>query len=72
MVNLDVVLAQLRQERDSLNGAIAALESFSANRRSAQGARRRAARTLSAAGRKRIAAAQKARWAKWRKQKVGA
>jgi len=72
MANISVVLAQLRQERDTLNEAIAALEGISTRGRSAMVNSRRAKRALSLAGRRRIAAAQKARWAKWRKQKKGA
>ena len=72
MANIDVVLAQLRQERDTLNQAIAALEGISTHGRATIRSTRRARRALSLAGRRRIAAAQKARWAKWRKQKKGA
>ena len=59
MPNLDSVLAQLRQERERLNAAIAALEGVTTNSGS-----RRTTNRISAAGRRRIAAAQKARWAK--------
>ncbi|HTT20864.1 MAG TPA: hypothetical protein VMG82_18160 [Candidatus Sulfotelmatobacter sp.] len=64
MANLSLVVKQLQQERnrlssqmEALNRAIAALGGVSSN-----GAGR--ARGMSAAGRARIAAAQKARWAK--------
>lgn len=57
MVNLAAVLAQLKQERRKLDKAIAALS----GRQMSKGKR-----MLSLAGRKRIAAAQRARWAKVR------
>lgn len=72
MANIDAVLSQLRRERDTLNEAIAALEGISTRGRSTTMTSRRARRALSMSGRRRIAAAQKARWAKWRKQKKGA
>jgi len=72
MANIDAALMQLRQERDTLNEAIAALEGISIGTRSPRLVGRRRRRALSSAGRRRIAAAQKARWAKWRKQKKGA
>ena len=68
MPNLDVLLAQLRQERDRLNEAIAALERATGNQRMAGGGRR----MLSPAARRRIAAAQRKRWAAFRKQKKAA
>jgi hypothetical protein len=68
MANITSVLNQLQQERsrlthqiDRLNQAISALKGASSNR---------VGRILSAAGRARIAAAQRARWAKARGQKV--
>jgi hypothetical protein len=74
------VVSQLQKERtrleDELRRITAALVAF--GNVSMHGSRPKAAvatrkkRTNSAAGRKRIAAAQKARWAKWRKaQKKG-
>src|SRR5262245_1909163 len=66
MLNLDAVLTQLRQERDCLNAAIAAIEGMTAN-----SGRRRTTNRISAAGRRRIAAAQKARWARLKARKVG-
>jgi hypothetical protein len=67
MSNFDAVLINLRQERDRISQAIAALEGVSGNgsRRALSGKR-----TISAAGRARIAAAQRARWAKVRGGKV--
>jgi hypothetical protein len=68
MANIASVLNQLQQEHsrvthqiDRLNQAISALKGTN---------HRRTGRTLSAAGRARIAAAQRARWAKARAQKV--
>jgi|SRR5215469_9505032 len=65
MPNLDAVLTQLRQERDRLNTAITALEGVTANSGSRRGSNR-----ISAAGRRRIAIAQRARWAKLKAGKV--
>jgi hypothetical protein len=60
MSNLDAVLAQLKQEHTALSKAIAALEGVTNN-----GSAPRSGRPgISAAGRQRIAAAQRARWAK--------
>ena len=70
MRNLAAVLTQLQQERtrlatqlDHLNNAISALTGVG-NITTASG------RGISAAGRARIAAAQRARWAKLKSQKV--
>ena|ERR1051326_403490 len=65
MANIAEVLKELLQERDKLNQAIAALAPLAGSngrisRNGASGPRR----TISAAGRRRIAAAQRARWAK--------
>jgi len=67
MANLAGVVQQLKKERDRaaktmerLDAALAALEGASHGRRTGTG------RTISAAGRARIAAAQRARWAKVR------
>jgi hypothetical protein len=67
MTNFTSVLNQLEQERnrltsqlESLNNALSALNGNRPTRRS----------TMSAAGRARIAAAQRARWAKVRGRKV--
>ena len=68
MANLTSVLSQLKQERtrlaaqlESLNNAITALNGTG---------KRTGSRTMSAAGRARIAAAQRARWAKLKGKKV--
>ena len=60
------ILGQLRLERDRLDGAITALESLTGSKR-----KRSVKRLMSAAGRARIAAAQRARWAKVKKLKSG-
>src|SRR5438445_9007192 len=58
MANLDIV-KELQQERDRLDAAINALISLGGN-----SSRTRTGRIMSAAARRRIAAAQRARWAK--------
>jgi hypothetical protein len=62
MSNLDSILTELRSERDRLNHAIAALEGIGSDHASYKPTRRK----LSAAGRARIAASQRARWAKFK------
>jgi hypothetical protein len=61
MTNVNAVLIELKQQREKLDRAIASLEGISVN----GSARRRSGgrRTISAAGRARIAAAQRKRWA---------
>ncbi len=73
MVDMALVVANLRKERERaarevqrLDAAIAALGKLEGRRRAGRTYRKR---TLSAAARKRIAAAQKARWAKWKAEK---
>ena len=65
MANLGAVLEQLKTERAKLDKAIAALSGVTGN--SSGGGRRK----LSAAARARIAAAQRARWAKFKAKKKG-
>jgi hypothetical protein len=65
MDNLDSVLTELKQQRNALNTAIAALEGVSTDGITPK-------RTLSASARARIAAAQRARWAKAKGQKASA
>ena len=75
MSNLAKVVAQLREQRDQaqrqveqLNQALAALGSLDGLRsrgRSSQAVGRKG-RIMSVAARKRIALAQRARWAKWK------
>jgi hypothetical protein len=77
MSNLDKIVLQLRKERDELqkrvghlDQALAALGSLDGSRtsgRSLQASRKRT--PMSAAARKRIAAAQRERWAKWKATK---
>ena len=77
MMNLGNALAQLREERSRidkqlgrLDEAISALQSLAGDHSApARASKPRARRTLSAAARKRISEAQKARWAKLRKQR---
>ena len=64
MTDLSAVVVQLKQERDKLDRAIAALSGITSN---GGGSGRR---KLSAAARERIAAAQRARWAKFKKNKA--
>lgn len=64
MTNLSAVVAQLKQERGKLDQAIAALSGITSN--GGGGGRRK----LSAAARERIAAAQRKRWAKFKKNKA--
>lgn len=64
MTDLGAVLATLKQERGKLDRAIAALSGIASS--SGSGGRRK----LSAAARERIAAAQRARWAKFKKNKA--
>jgi hypothetical protein len=60
------IIAELEGERDRLNKAIAALKSN--GRQIKSFGRARSGRHLSAAARKRISEAQKARWAKMKKK----
>jgi hypothetical protein len=79
-VNLGRTLTQLRQERSRtqkelrrLDEAISVLGRLAGSRSaSARASKPRAPRKLSAAARKKISEAQKARWAKTRKQKAAA
>jgi hypothetical protein len=75
MPNLDKVVLQLRKERDGvqksieqLDQALAALGSLDGLRTGERGLQPSGGkrRTISAAARERIAAAQRARWAKWK------
>jgi hypothetical protein len=61
MSNLNAIVKQLELERERIDYAIKALRGIGMN--SIAPLKRR---TMSAAARKRIAAAQKARWAKWK------
>jgi hypothetical protein len=65
MANFDGVLLQLKNEREQLSRAIAALEGVVGN---GVASKSTTGRRISTEGRRRIAAAQKARWAKVRAQ----
>jgi hypothetical protein len=66
MADLGAVVAQLKAERTKLDKAIEALSGVAGN----SGGRGRGTRRLSAAARARIAAAQRARWAKFKAKKA--
>jgi len=74
MADLDAVLEQLKQERKRAEGELKQLEKVIAalsrvtirSSGTSPGSGKRMARRLSAAGRERIAAAQRTRWAKVR------
>ena len=80
MTNISKALSRLREERreaqnevQKLGEAIAVLEKLTRGQgASYTGGQRRAKRVLSAAGRRRISLAQKARWAKMRQMKKAA
>jgi hypothetical protein len=74
MTDLGAVLVQLKKERAQLDRAITALSGVVRSSSAApSNNNRRVKRKLSAAARKRIAAAQRARWAAWKaKQKKAA
>jgi hypothetical protein len=71
MANLSGIVKQLKKERDrverQLSGLNAALSAFTGVYAGTKPTRKK--RTISAAGRKRIAAAQRARWAKVKREK---
>ncbi len=76
MADLRAVLKELEQERSRLDEAIRTIRGLAGNnarngRATTNGERRslRAKRRMSPAARRRIIAAQKARWAKWRAQR---
>jgi len=67
MANLENIVQQLREERDRLDAAITALESVSStdgNTRTAGHTTTGGKRVVSVAARRRMARAQRARWAK--------
>ncbi len=72
MGNVSSIMKQLRKERDrvekQLSGLNAALMAFAGVYRGGQPSRKR--RKMSAKSRAKIAAAQRARWAKFRKSKA--
>ena len=65
MADLGAIVAQLKQERAKLDKAIEVLSGVAGKSGGGGG------RTLSAAARARIAAAQRARWAKFKAKKKG-
>ncbi len=67
MTDLGAVLAQLKTERAKLDKAITALSGVVRAQSGGGGSRKR---TLSVAARRKIAAAQRARWAKVRAKKA--
>jgi len=77
MFDIDSILDQMKQQRDRIDGAISALEGGRGARSASNGRRRTGPKvgngrrkrkgTLSAAARKRISEAAKARWAKAKK-----
>lgn len=71
MANLSGIVKQLKKERDlvqkQLSGIKAAIAAFTGVYAGTKPTRKKS--TISAAGRKRIAAAQRARWAKVRAKK---
>jgi hypothetical protein len=67
MVDLGAVLAELKAERAKLDRAIAALSGVLGGKSNKGGARK----TMSLAARKKIGAAQRARWAKVKGKKAG-
>lgn len=66
MTDLGAVLAQLKAERSKLDRAIAALSDVVGGKAGGGGGKR----ILSAAARKRIADAQRARWAKFKAKRA--
>lgn len=65
-MNLDAILSELKSERNRLDGAIAALESGARRGPGRPAGRRR--RVMSAAARRRISAAMRAKWAERKKR----
>jgi len=70
MANIAEMVKQLQQERDRLNQAIAALAPLAGTNRTSfpRGESSGPRRTLSAAARRKVSLAQKARWAKLRSE----
>jgi len=68
MIDLGAVLVQLKRERDKLDRAIAALGGVGGGKWGSSNSAGR--RNLSAAARKRIGDAQRARWAKFKAKKA--
>ena len=70
MANIAEMVKELQQERDRLNQAIAALAPLAGTNRTSfpRGESSGPRRTLSAAARRKVSLAQKARWAKLRSE----
>lgn len=71
MTNLSSVVSQLRDERTQVQGQLERLDqaiSLLGNLNNGSRSKHEGTRNMSAASRKRIADAQKARWAKWHQQ----
>jgi hypothetical protein len=70
MTNFGKVLTELRQERSRLDEAIQAIGNLvgGSNTKFRPRDANRPKRTLSARARRKIAAAQRARWAKWKSE----
>jgi hypothetical protein len=66
MANFAGMLKELQQERSRLDQVIQVIGNLVGRNRGIQTKSKRPKRTLSAAARRKISAAQKARWAKWK------
>lgn len=71
MADIAGVLTQLQEERERIGQAIAALSQLNGSLNGSGSANSGLRRTLSADARRRIAAAQRARWAKVKTKKSG-
>ncbi len=67
-MDIQRVLAELKQERDRIEEAISALEGLESNGRKSAGGARRGRRHMSAEARARISRAMKLRWAQRKKK----
>ena len=74
MSNLSAVLKELRKQRDQITSNLKRVDEAIAVMSTLDGrpVRKHGTRNMSAAARARIAAAQKARWAKWKRQQKSA
>ena len=66
MANIAAVLKELRQERGRLDDAIVVLRKLAGTRHTSQRTVKRPRKPMSVAARRKIAAAQRARWARWK------
>jgi hypothetical protein len=67
-MNIDSILASLKQEQQRIAQAISALEGLASAKTTKRGRPAGKRRPLSAAARKSIAAAQRKRWKLWKAQ----